>query len=1695
VTSSGAIRQVGEDKDSSNLLLKRSLSILPESTIQGGEEKTRSIMPLAGRYELGERLGEGASSEVFRARDTSHDRDVALKLSLTSLPPEEAARLRREFKVLASLQHPRIIRTYDYGLTEDGRAYLSLELLEGKSLDRSVSGWGPELARYALQALDALASIHSEGYVHNDIKPSNLMVAPKKSGLVVMDFGFAEPQSKLTAEVKGTLGYLAPEALKGSEVDGRADLYSLGSVLYELACGRRPFEDKSPIEEVRKSLAGTPPLPSSLDQKIPPAVNEFLLKLLARNPDERYPSAREASKALAEAVGMEADPLTASYSARPKPGRFVGREKELALLGETLTQVQETKQGALVFLAGPEGIGKTRLLLEFKFACQLRHLPVRWIHAEGDVSSLAPWVSGLKDPGKVGVVMMDDWDEWGSENRELFRSSLGDYQDLGVLWVFSSKSEAEFSVLAEEELPHHKVILKGLEPEETQGLVSSILSPFPELGRLSQWVCEQTRGNPRWIGEALRFLYDEGILSPLGSEWQVDLARLPDAWAGKEGREVYVARLNRLSPGARRLLQMASAVGPRFGVDVLESMFGEGFEESWRELRMQGWIVIAPGGSAYAFRIPAYQTMVYEDLSEEERRTLHRRLGEWFESHPAGAEVLARHFSRSGDLERGLRYSLTAGEEAETLPLVGAGRAAAHFEQALSLASSLGKTSLVRELCLRTGKLYDQRGEYEKALALYDRADALLEGNEGEEKAMVLRRKGVSLMLKGEFVKAQALLEEALKSVGDCPEKGSVFIELGYVVSRQGQNEQALTHYSRAEELLKRFGDSHKLTAVQVSIAQLLAGRDRIGEAIEILKQALNSAKDPKHRPAILSALGATYLRAGRYDEAREVLLGGMEETKSFGRVVDLAHILNCLGSIEEKQRRWPQASEYYHQVLALYRKANDRPGVSIKQSDLSWIYLKCGELQRALVLGGKSLRELKTLGDEVQFSTLQHTLGLIHTRLGNWDEAAKLFQNCYQSRKREGRMQYCVNPLSDWGSLNLDQGAFKEALKIFDEALSLAGESKQKLFILSSKKALALAGMDNLAEAEELISQTMGKAKELGDEEVLAFCERSWGQILRKKGSLPDSRKVLISSANRFRSLRDAYETARTLLEVAGVSLELGPDIPLTETARFLFEACETFERQGARRDLERARTLEHSLLTSLLQPRGEKPERKGLVEALSKVSELLETLTSEEDVFGRVLELLVTLFAAERGILFLWDPLTDDLQVAKAFPPSLEKDHATLTDARDLSKTSALSAMNREEVLFTNSALSDERFAQRQSVVLNRIQSLMCAPLKLGGEVIGAIYLDSHLGGRLFSEQDRPFLKAVASVASAAIEKAREYRELRDRAEALRVEDQAQGGLFGMLGTSHPMLALFARARQVAETDTTILIEGESGTGKELLAKAVHALSKRGNGHFVEVDCGALPETLLESELFGHKKGSFTGASEDKHGLFEEAHGSTVFLDEISSASQGVQAKLLRVLQEGEIRPIGETRPRKVDVRVICATNKNLEAEVALKRFRRDLFYRLKVFSLRVPPLRERAGDVFLLAEHFRKYYAAKMGKPVRGFRKEAVEAMLRSTWEGNVRELQYAVERAVILCQGHYLGLSDLEIPVPIAGPTLPFKDLLESQKEYYVRQALEESNRNISQAARKLGVSYQNFIGLMQRFKIKRPGTKGGRPKKL
>jgi two-component system response regulator AtoC len=307
----------------------------------------------------------------------------------------------------------------------------------------------------------------------------------------------------------------------------------------------------------------------------------------------------------------------------------------------------------------------------------------------------------------------------------------------------------------------------------------------------------------------------------------------------------------------------------------------------------------------------------------------------------------------------------------------------------------------------------------------------------------------------------------------------------------------------------------------------------------------------------------------------------------------------------------------------------------------------------------------------------------------------------------------------------------------------------------------------------------------------------------------------------------------------------------------------------------------------------------------------------------------------------------------------------------------------------------------------------------------------------------------------------------------------------LRGLIGRSPAMQQLFEMVSLVADSTATVLIQGESGTGKELVAKTIHELSYRRTKPFVVVDCGSLPETLLESELFGHMKGSFTGASSSKRGLFEEADGGTIFLDEIADTSATFQAKLLRVLQEGEVKRVGSTRPTKIDVRVISATNKDLAALVSDKLFRQDLYYRLSVLPLCLPPLRERREDIPLLVERFVAESCQRHRQPRRTVSSVAMKALTQATWPGNVRELQHYLERAVVTTAGPDLTCEDLMGmgSEPMARDLRSIsRDAVKEAERARIIQALQESDGNRIKTAKLLKISRASLYNKLRTYEI-------------
>lgn len=504
-----------------------------------------------------------------------------------------------------------------------------------------------------------------------------------------------------------------------------------------------------------------------------------------------------------------------------------------------------------------------------------------------------------------------------------------------------------------------------------------------------------------------------------------------------------------------------------------------------------------------------------------------------------------------------------------------------------------------------------------------------------------------------------------------------------------------------------------------------------------------------------------------------------------------------------------------------------------------------------------------------------------------------------------------------------------------------------------------------------------------------------------------------------------------------------------------------------------------------------------------LSVLENLLEIgrkVLAEEDidrVLATAMDGAIRLSGAERGLIILFDS-----DGRERFHTARNLDREDLEEPRNEISRSIIRKVRKEkQPVFLKNAREDPEFRASKSVRGLKVLSVICLPLIHDEDLVGAVYLDNRSFRSVFKPETFHFAQKFAEFISVAAAHALEQQRLRDNVRALQ-RDLHEQYSFGEIIGSHPAMTEILRlVAQVADTEATVLIQGESGTGKELIARALHQNSSRGDRPFVAINCGALQESLLGSELFGHVKGAFTGASEDKVGWFERAHGGTIFLDEVGEMSPALQLKLLRILQTGEFSPVGSTVVRRTNARVLAATNRNLRRLVHEGRFREDVFYRLNVIVLDVPPLRDRASDIPLLAQHFLDQHGRKYGR--RGLRlsPQARAQLLKYPFPGNVRELENMMERAVILCKGDEIGVEELPLNL---NPPDAFNNaeatattfraakqrLLAEFERSFILDRLAESGGNISQAARASGMDVKNFYEKMKRHGIDPKAMKAG-----
>jgi Nif-specific regulatory protein len=472
----------------------------------------------------------------------------------------------------------------------------------------------------------------------------------------------------------------------------------------------------------------------------------------------------------------------------------------------------------------------------------------------------------------------------------------------------------------------------------------------------------------------------------------------------------------------------------------------------------------------------------------------------------------------------------------------------------------------------------------------------------------------------------------------------------------------------------------------------------------------------------------------------------------------------------------------------------------------------------------------------------------------------------------------------------------------------------------------------------------------------------------------------------------------------------------------------------------------------------------------ALLRISKAVNSVRGLEALEKLVLESIFGVSPADRAAILLCEHGTEEWTSVFGWDRRAGPSHAV-----QVSRTIVSRVLSDGVAILSNDLPAEESFSDTASIVERRIRSVLAVPLEVFDRIMGVIYLDASNPDARFDENHLQLLTAIGSIAAAALDNARRMESLEQ--ENRRLQDEIASE-HNMVGDSPRMRDVYQFISRVAPRDITVMIFGESGTGKELVARAIHRTSGRANKPCVAINCAALAENLLESELFGHEKGAFTGAIAQKKGKLEIAEGGTVFLDEIGELAPSLQAKLLRVLQEREFERVGGTRTIKLDVRLITATNRDLEEEVKKGRFREDLFYRLNVVSLRTPALRERREDIPLLASYFAAKFSQRSNRAVLGVSPPARTCLTNYDWPGNVRELENAIERAVVLGSADMILPEDLPEAVlekaESAGASMTaFHDSLREAKKQLILNAFEQAQGSYTDAAKLLGL-HPNYL---------------------
>ena len=1233
---------------------------------------------------------------------------------------------------------------------------------------------------------------------------------------------------------------------------------------------------------------------------------------------------------------------------------------------------------------------------------------------------------------------------------------------------------------------------------------------------LVRWTLWESAGSPLIIRRVVDYLIAHGYLHWEAEGWVAEMDRIQGLRIPGGAASILMEKVEALAPRHRELLEAAAVFGEWSGVDLLTSVASASQEDAYRALRevvALGLLDESNDGKTIVFPQIHLREAVYNAMTERHRTEMHQRVAAALEpALNAGSTQLlgqvAFHYARGGDESKGVRYAVEAGDMAmRTIAHQGA---TDFYRSALELMDLAGaeevRKSEVRE---KLADAYHRSGDYRSAIPAY-----------------------------------QFLLKSIqARSKDDAPnaDLARVMKKLGKVLGKRGDHEAAMSYFQNAIDQFEKLGMTLEVAELLNRIAGLHREKDDPEAARASSEKALHLL-DPAEPNIVfgyvMNMLGCIEYSLGNWQKSQGLLMRSLKVGEKVGseRLCKVAS--TNLGNTLWKLGDWINALQYYKMNLALSESEGDLWDLITSYNNVGIIEFSRGDFNAAVGYFEKSVRIDEKIGAVEYEALARENLAEAFEMLGRWGEALAQYNRCLALQGFDDTRASRSSVYIPLARLMNKKGDIARAMSYAQKALSAAERARDEDLIAEASYVLANIEdeRENYSEAERYLARSMsifeshqttqGLARvhtaaasiaftqqrideatlhaelgakfagQLDDRFTLAKNDWVWGKILSSQGNREAANAKFDSARATFEELQTPYELARLMFDIG-----LLKDEP-EEATQTIRGAIRIFERLEATHDLERARGA-----LFRIKPAGKAPD-SGVV-GLYEVVKIINSTLNLEEVLTRVLDLAIRRVRAERGMIILLDPITSALRTR-----IVRNIKDTEGGSRRSPQSIVKEVIQSGQSVISADARADARFVESESVIAENIMSILCVPLVIRERIAGAIYVDHREARHLFSQRDLTFIEAFADQAAIAIENARLYEELEEaRArlslenESLRREVLVEKHLDSVVGGSEAVAKIQFSIRKASSGHSTVLLRGESGTGKGLIARIIHNVSPRRNGPFIMFNCAALPETLAESELFGHEKGAFTGADRRKLGRFELANGGTIFLDEIGKVSLAIQAKLLRVVEDKEFERVGGTSTIKTDVKIIAATNLDIEKAIELQTFREDLYYRLNIIPLLLPPLRERKDDIPLLSEHFIKKICKDLGVETKRLEPGVLDLFTRYNWPGNIRELEATIHRAIVMSNGETITRNDfyglfadagaaagVAGPLPMPGSLLSpmmskmeitsdvYEEVMSSVDRQLIERALATSEGRIREAARRLGMARNTLKAKIQKYNI-------------